>query len=347
VSAPRSTDPVERVRALVEGARIIADRTSSLGSRARSELVRATGLSLEGVELALAECLETHVSEREIADFCAGVEPVERSLVLLSANVFVAAHRALALGLAGSARVMVRPSRREPVFARLLAEAAPGLFEIVAELAPAPGDAVWAYGSDETLDAVRKSLPAGVRFHAHGSGIGVAVVDALNASRDAARALALDVVPFDQRGCLSPRAVVFVGSDAEAHGFARLVAEELAALSRSVPLGTLDSDEAADATRFRDAVTVAGAVFPAGPGTVGVGGARLVVAPVGRNLHVVPCDDPTRLLGASARSIAALGIATEGGLAARLREALLETRPSALGRMQRPPFDGPVDRRRG
>src|SRR5688572_24656965 len=89
VSALRSTDPVERVRALVEGARVIADRTSSMGGRSRKELVRATGLSLEGVELALAECLETHVSELELATFCAGVEPVDRSLVLLSSNVFV------------------------------------------------------------------------------------------------------------------------------------------------------------------------------------------------------------------------------------------------------------------
>ena len=335
-----------RVRALVDGAARLADGTSELGRRARRELVASTGLSPEGVELALAECLETRVTDAEIAELCARAVPVPASHVLLSANVFVAAHRGIALALAASERVRVRTSRREPAFARLLAEAAPGLFEVVTELAPAPGDAVWAYGSDATLHAVRATLPSGVTFHAHGTGMGVAVIDAAHAARDTARALALDVVPFDQRGCLSPRAVAFVGSSDEAHAFGTLVAAELASLAERVPLGALDPDEAADVTRFRDALTVAGTVRGAGPGWVATTpGGRLVVAPVGRNLAITPCDEPVALLAPLAQGLAALGLAASEELEMRVPGAFSGARVSPLGRMQRPAFDGPVDRR--
>ena len=340
------TEAAQRVRALVEGARRIADAGTELGRRARTDLVRTTGLSPEGVSLALAECLETEPSDAEIATLCAGVRPAAAAHVLLSANVFVAAHRALALALAASVRVRVRPSRREPSFARLLAEAAPGLFEITDELAPEAGDAFFAYGTDETLETVRKSLPDGVSYHPHGSGFGVAVVDSAHATRETARALAGDVVPFDQRGCLSPRALVFAGSDADARAFAELVAAELSVIAERVPLGRLDPDEAADVTRFRDATDYAGSALSAGPGWVGViAREALVVAPVGRNLAVVSCRAPVALVESHAGSIAALGLAADAKLARALCSAVRGARESALGRMQRPPFDGPVDRR--
>jgi hypothetical protein len=346
VSRAAGLDAPGRVRELVEGAKRIADASSELGRRARAELVTATGLSRESVELAFAECLEMHVSDREIEEFCRGVESASSAHVLLSANVFVAAHRAVALALAASPTVRVRPSRREPVFVRLLAEAAPGLFEIADELSPARGDVFFAYGTDETLESVRKTLAPGVRLHAHGSGFGVAIVDAAHATRAAAHALARDVAPFDQRGCLSPRSVVFSGDDGEARSFAELVAVELAVLSESLPLGVLDPDELADVTRFRDAFTVAGSAISAGPGWVAVGRRDLfAVAPVGRNLVMVPTNDAVRLLTPGRSSIAALGFSATPALAEAVRGALPGARPSPLGQMQRPPFDGPVDRR--
>ena len=51
------------------------------------------------------------------------------------------------------------------------------------------------------------------------------------------------------------------------------------------------------------------------------------------------------LLAPLANSIAAIGIAAPPELERRLREVLPLARMSALGHMQRPPFDGPVDRR--
>jgi hypothetical protein len=98
----------------------------------------------------------------------------------------------------------VRASRREPTMAALLAEAAPGLFELTSELAPAPGDHVHAYGSDATLAELARTLPRGVVLHGHGSGFAAAVLER-PFSDDVWDRLALDVALFDQRGCLSPR----------------------------------------------------------------------------------------------------------------------------------------------
>jgi len=144
-----------RVARLVAVARRIADPADPLGQRARALLPASTGLSLQGVELGLTRCLEIAPTDLELRSLCEGTPSAPRAHVLLSANVFVAAHRAIALALAASARVEVRPSRREPEMVRLLQAGDPGLFRVVDDLSAAPGDHVWAYGTDRTLAALR------------------------------------------------------------------------------------------------------------------------------------------------------------------------------------------------
>lgn len=334
-----------RLQALLEGARVLSDPTSALGRELRRELPSSTRLSPQGVELALAECLELAPSSAELGALEAAVTPARRSHVLLSSTVFVAAHRALALALASSDQVLVRPSRRDPVFVRALERATQGrLFVVVDELRPEAGDELWAYGSDATLAEIRRSLPAGVRFHAHGSGIGVAVVDAAHVHRDTALALARDIAPFDQRGCLSPRLALVRGSARDALELARLVAAALSELELRIPLGELDADERADVLRYRDTLAYSGQLEAAGRGWVGTASAP-AIAPVGRNLHVTATPAPHNLLAPLARGVAALGISGPPELAARLAAALPAARASGLGSMQRPALDGPVDRR--
>lgn len=340
------SDATERVKALVRAARALADGSSDLGTRARALLVESTGLSREGIELALEQCLETAPSDAEIAALVASVRPAPRVHVILPANVFIAAHRAIGLALAGSATVSVKPSRREPHFAHLLAEAAPGLFELKSEIHATPGDHVWAYGGDTSLEAVRRALPAGVRLHAEGPGYGVAVVDAEHVTTETAAALAADIVPFEQRGCLSPVAALVVGTRAVAERFAALVARALDEAAERIPPGRLDATEQADARRFHDTYRYAGAVLAAGPGVVAVGpDERLGAAPVGRNLLVVACGDPLALLVPAGARITALGTAVAPALSASLAVSLPEARTSPLGAMQKPAFDGPADRR--
>jgi hypothetical protein len=200
-----------RVERLLRAARALADPAHPLGRAARAELPVSTRLSPEGVALALTECLEIEPSEAELDALFRSVKPRKRALVLLPANVFVAAHRAIALALSSSETVLVRPSRREPRFVELLARAEPGLFQVVSELVAEPGDALWAYGGDETLSSVRARLPPNVALHAQGPGYGVAVVARQNIDAAAAHSLARDIVPFDQRGCLSPRVALVLG----------------------------------------------------------------------------------------------------------------------------------------
>jgi hypothetical protein len=335
-----------RVERLLRAARVLADPTTELGRRARAELPQSTRLSPEGVELALTQCLEIAPSETELASLLGAVRPSARTLVLLPANVFVAAHRALALALAASETVLVRPSRREPRFVELLARAEPELFEIVSDLEPRTGDSFWAYGGEETLASVRARLPAGVELHAGGPGYGVAVVARESVTPAIAMALARDIVPFEQRGCLSPRVALVLGGPDDGRRFASLVAAALAELEQQVPLGALDDEERADAARFRDSAAYAGAAFRAGSGTVAflAGGGR-VPAPNGRNLAVVTVDQPQTWLAPVAAELTALGLSVSDDERRTLVAAFPGARSSPLGAMQRPALDGPADRR--
>jgi hypothetical protein len=351
VTIPPDDTREARVRRLVGAARRIGDPADPLGREARAVLPRATGLSEQGVVLALEQCLETHPTGHEIASLVASVERAPRAHVLLSANVFVAAHRAIALALAASRTVFVRPSRREPEMVRLLAEGAPGLFRVVDNLEPAPGDHLFVYGSDETIAFVRRAHGPDVTVHAHGAGLGLVVVDASRVSPStlghAARAIADDVVLFDQRGCLSPR-VVFVEGDARV---ARMLSAELALAlghaERTVPRGRCNESDAAEATRYRDTVRYAGEIFPAGAGFVGLDleGSAVVVPPVGRHVHVMVTTDFARAAAAIAHLVVTVATVGPPELGERVQSRFPGARLSAVGQMQRPLFNGPVDRR--
>lgn len=341
-----------RVRRYIERVRRLRAPDDPLGERARRELPAVTGLSAAGVELALRQYLELDPSAEELELLCASTPEAERVHVLLSANVFVAAHRAVAVALAASEHVFVRPSRREPVMARLLQEAS-SAFQLVPELAPAPGDHLYVYGSAETIAAVRSTLPSGVTLHAHGPGIGIAVIDlgpgsTASAAEQAARDLAPDVIVFDQRGCLSPRIALVLGERAAARRFAAALAEELAAWEARVPCGRAPELDA-ERRRFRDAALYAGEVFAAGTAWVSldVSGAAPLVPPAGRNFHVRHTPDLLAALAPLAPLVTTVGL--RGGRA--LRDAVATTLPSArraeLGSMQKPPLDGVVDRRGG
>lgn len=334
---------VDRVRRfLLAGARL-ADPDDDLGREARARLPLSTGLSPAGVDYALTHCLESCPEPADLARICAATAEAPRVHVVLSANVFTAPLRAIALGLASSERICVRASRREPVMAELLHAASEGQFEVVSAIDPAPGDHVWAYGADETLAEIAATLPRGVTYHAHGFGYGAALLDAATChDAGAAQRLALDTVLFDQRGCLSPRfAVVHAPLDATL-AFARSLAAALDDWQARLPLGSLDAAEIEANVRFRETMTyVSECCLGTRAGTVAVLNEpeRFALPPAGRNLLLLATSDWQRPLAANAAQLTQLGIA---GAFAPL-PAHVRTAP--LGHMQRPPFDGPVDRR--
>lgn len=339
-----------RVRELVRAARRLADPRDAIGAEARRTLPTSTGLSPEGVALAIERCLETNPSDSEIRSLCASVEPAPRARVLLSSTVFTGIHRAVALALAGSDTVVVRPSRRQPETARLLCAAAGDLFECADELSLRGGDHLWAYGADETLADVRRSCPRDVKLHAHGDGMGIAIIDLDEKGghiEGLARALTEDIVLFDQRGCLSPRVALVRGAQSSIVAFAHELGERLAEAERRIPLGAQSADERAAVLRYRETMRFAGHVLQAGSGYIGIDerSSPIVVPPAGRNLHVVRFTTLEPLLAPVLRWVTAVGVAAGETLRSAVREMMPWARFSALGEMQRPPFDGPVDRR--
>jgi Acyl-CoA reductase (LuxC) len=355
--------PAAGPRARVERLLGIAREVVAIGALERSRLcarwVPWTGLSLEGVEWALDHCLELQPSSAELEAMIAAAPRAERAHVILPAQVFVAPLRALALALAAAPRVSVRPSRRDPTLIAALAARAAGLFECVEQLTVQPGDHVWAYGADLTLAALRRQLPAGAFLHAHGTGFGVAIV-AVGAPQLASLAaqaagIVRDTLCFDQRGCASPRLVLALGGDAGADALAGALADALADAGRRVPRGVLTPDERAEESWYRQCMACFAPLIDTGHGSVSVRRpelalgsapdlAALLLPPAGRHLQIVPIERLEPALAGLAPWLTSVGC-SEPALEARARAVLPRARVCALGQMQTPAFDGPVDRR--
>jgi len=337
-SAEQRLDDVQRI---LDRTRILVDRRASL----IPALVQSTGLSALGVEHALVHHLETDAKPEELQRLIASAGDARHIHVILSANVFVAALRAIVLARAAAPIVTVRPSSRDPAFANaLVREIADPDIRLASDpsamhLEGIHEGEIHVYGRDETIAQVRAAAPPNVIVRGHGAGIGAACI--WEDFDRAAENLADDIVVFDQRGCLSPR-VAFVSGIA-APDFAARVHASLAARELRIPRGTLTDAERADARRYADTLRFAGTLYEGDTHLVGAA-SSLVIPPSGRHLHVVPIENRDALpaaLGPLAKSIVTVGVSDMEATLAWPRHA----RISLLGAMQRPPLDGPVDRR--
>jgi hypothetical protein len=348
----------ERVLAVLEVARACVDPSSAIGRSAREALEATSGLAPAGVELALSRHLETHAAEDELASLLASVGTAPRCHVVLAANVCTAAVRALALAVATAPDVVVRPSRRDPGLAPLFVRELEvsgrfrlggGSIRLATEIDAAPGDEVHAYGSDASMDAIGAALPRNVIFRPHGTGLGVAVIARGADVANAAELLAADVVPFDQRGCLSPRVAIVIGDASRARAFSSALAAALSRASAAVPRGELDTAATAELATFRTLATSLGepiedrdhlvAFFPDAP--------PVPLPPPCRAVSVIAADAPEIVRDVVApmlRFVTTIGGSTDDD-ATRSLEALPGVRYAQLGKMQSPPLDGPVDRR--
>lgn len=352
-----------RVLSVVAAGRRVADPEDALGQEARERLPAASGLSAEGVELALRRHLEGSIAPEELRALRARAGSAARCHVVLSANVCTAALRAIAFAAATAPALFVKPSRRDPVVAELLARAlagseafgaAGGSIALVPAISPAPGDEVHVYGGDATIDAIRGALPEGVALRAHGTGFGVAIAEAGADLEELARGLEGAVVPFDQRGCLSPRVLLVEGGADRALEVAEVAARCLEGAEVRVPRGALDGEARAEIARYVATAAAVGAAFE-GPGyAVGadVDPRGLVLPPAARVVHVVKVDAAAavRLLAPWREKVTTVGTVsgrTDGEVSLAVRRALPEgVRFVRLADMQRPPLDGPVDLRR-
>lgn len=347
-----------RVECVVRAARRIQDSADALGCEARLRLLETTGLTRESIELVLAEHFETWPTGEEIDALLKSTTSAPVCHVIMSANVFTAALRALALAVATSVRVFVRVSRRDPVITELLVRTLAadehfrtngGSVAIVEEVHPQPGDELHVYGSDESITSIVAGLPAGVLVRAHGSGFGIAVVGKSAALDAAADALSRDIGVFDQRGCLSPRFVLVEGDEVRGERLAAGLHEALTRFSERYPRGLVDSGLRAEMSQYRAMLEAIGSYWEGSSHAVGFDPTprALVLPPAARIAHVAAVDveNVGPLLKPWIRYVTATGVDGEGGLSRLLRECIPQARWSRLGWMQRPRLDGPVDGR--
>jgi hypothetical protein len=328
---------IKDVRNVVRAARSLVDRRASLIPL----LVESTGLSSAGVELALTKHLETQPTDEELALLIKGVTDTPRVVVILSSNVFVGALRAIALARAAADEVIVRPSRRDPAFARALVEETrdPAIRVDdaidVATLEDGFGE-VHVYGHDETIADIRSKAREGLIVRGHGSGMGIAWVSK-NAPIDAsARGLADDIAFVE-------------GDGARADEFAEALHAHLERFDLSVPRGQMPAEERAAGDRYVATMTYACRALVGNGHAIGIAppGAPMVAAPAYRHVHVAACEVMDRARDLIEPMRAAIVAVGSDDVAAAKFLAPEHARLSALGAMQRPPLDGPVDRRPG
>ncbi len=346
-----------RVASVLRAAEPLRDASHPLGREARARLRASSGLSPEGIELALTEHLEHAVHETDIDAFASKAASANRCHVVLSANVCTAALRAVAFAAATSPTLFVKASRRDPVLAELIVRALAenesfarlGATEtLVTELKARAPDHVHVYGSDATIAEIRASLESGVHLEAHGSGFGIAAIAADDDLTNAARALADDVIAFDQQGCLSPRIALVEGNAMRAASFAAALDMALRSLGEAIPRGRSAEVELSAISLYRAAIEAIGSVYEGAHHLVGLDPAprTLVLPPAARVLHVIPIFEHgiSTLIHPFAPSLTAIG-ATASALMRTLVALAPRARVSALGQMQRPRWDGPVDLR--
>jgi hypothetical protein len=317
-------------------------------ARFAREVAAATGLTAEGVEAGFA-CLEREATDTELTALIASAGDAEEVHVILSANVFVAPLRALALARAASAHVTVRPSSRDPTLTRVLVAAADDdaiALTPARDVATVARGEIHVYGRDATIDAVRVAARPGVVVRGHGAGMGAAIVSRGAQAEAAAAEVASDAILFDQRGCLSPRVVVVEGGPSQAEAFAVALHECLADAGARVPRGLLDDHEKAESARWHQTLAFTGRVWTGADHAVGHAppDAPLSVPPAGR--HLLVTSRPS-LEGAVAhlRSVSRFLVCVGTDAPDELQRLMAGVRIACLGRMQRPPLDGPVDRR--
>ncbi len=168
--------------------------------------------------------------------------------------------------------VLLKPGLGDVVlpvlFAEALVEEAPELSDAVAvtywpggespleDLALQRAEAVVAYGGNEAIESLRTRTPVTARFIAYHHRLSVGLVgrEALTAERAprVARAAALAVSMFDQRGCVSPHAIyVEQGGAVDPEGWAALLASAMADLEGELPGGHLTAADASAVHQMR------------------------------------------------------------------------------------------------
>jgi hypothetical protein len=260
------------VTELIKALGKVSDLWLDAGNPKRIETIQAlqvsTGLSPRQIEIALKNCFE-EITEPKITAYIASLDQVQRTnrhiLHVLPANAFTAWVHGAVLTLLLGHKTSLKPSHREPIFARAWKQSLQEIDSALSERVDITTwdaknlpiyDAVVAYGSDETLRSLRAQLKPSVRFAGYGHKLSVAIVfpEAWEDSPSLLDRIRRDAEPFRLQGCLSPQ-ILYV----ENHEFP-LERELKAALDvapKIKPFSTW-TDVAADLAKFKPFLSCVG-----------------------------------------------------------------------------------------
>ena len=276
-AAERFLDPEDRVR--LEALEWLVP---TAGISAEMAAVVLTGMARDWTGDRLAELLERELGAPEVLD---GFQRLDSGRTVHATGSALSFHvgagtvpgvsvSSMIRALLVKSAVLLKPGKGDvalPVlFARAMAEEDPELARGVAvvywpggdspaeELALESAEVVVAYGSSESVAALRARSAVTSRFvpYHHRVSVGVVGRDAL--SSDGAARVAVDaaaaVSMFDQRGCVSPH-VVYVerGGATDPGAWAGTLAEAMAEVELELPGGRLTPDEASSLHQLRGA----------------------------------------------------------------------------------------------
>jgi hypothetical protein len=193
----------------------------------------------------------------------------------LAGNLFISGWETITHATLLGAASMIRCSELDWVFpgvwAHALSVANPDMPKIVAvcewsssdtarfQAAVGESDAIVGFGSDDSVQALRKLVPWNKPFAGHGSTISFSLVTAEDLRNNPvewlAEGIAYDFAAYDQQGCLSPRAL-FV-EDRHPRDVDRVVDALYAAakhINKNLPRATMTLEDRAAQARKRDEV---------------------------------------------------------------------------------------------
>ena len=223
----------------------------------------------------------------------------------------------------------------------------PGGDEPLERVAFSEAEAVIAYGSDASIESIRRRVPAGVRLLEYPNRVGAALVSkaALSADnvRELGRLAARDVATFDQQGCVSPHLMyVERGGKATPMDLAKSVAGSLDLLSVELPRGVVSAADSTRVHQLRAQAEMRGAtVLASERGTewtvIVEDRSEFEPSPLNRVIHLRPVSDLEEAMTALERvghhlqTVAVAAAPAEvGSIAGRLAE-LGATRVVSLG----------------
>jgi len=325
-------------------------------------------------DLGHAERLDRFVNDRASGTAALARGP-ELLVHITAGNIPNPTILSIALGLLTRSAQLVKCARGTSLLPRLFAHS---IYEVEPKLASClevvewPGgtqaledalfaetDCVTATGSDETLDAIRRRVPAHVRFlgYGHRLSFGYIATEAL-ARFELKKTLlqaASDVVAWNQLGCLSPHLFYIEhGGVVSAERFSEMLAAQLAELESEEPRGQLPAAEAAVIAGKRSLYEVRAAASNATKLWKSEGSTAWTViyeadpqfqlSCLNRFVYVKPVVDLTAALRQAETvrgKVSTVGLAAAGDKAQQFATQLARwgiTRVCPLGKMQNPPL---------